>query len=168
MCFISVYSFCHTGEPSTERPSPATGGSAWKGRAPTNFQSLLTARCRQRHRTQGSIPALLSVPASAAKGSTQQVMGRIWGGMQITKVPFQPRALPERWHSLPDQHCSRSRPQPLAVTAVPHAKLLPVATGQGAAGHLYLPSGPQGQKNSIQVIHKRLLGPLHDSMYKKT
>lgn len=73
-------------------------------------------------RTQAHIPVLLSVLASAVKGSTQQVMGCVWGGMQITKVPFQPRGLPERWHSLADQHCSRSRPQPPAIAAMPHAK----------------------------------------------
>lgn len=121
--------------------------------------STLLARRRAR------IPALSSVPGSTVKGSTHQVMGCGRGGMQITMVPFQLSALKGGIHCLPDPapapgH-SPQPSQPCCTPTVAHHHR------PGRAGHLYPASGAQGQESSIQVIHRGLLGPLHDCLYKK-
>lgn len=69
---------------------------------------------------------------------------------------------PERWHSMPAPHCCHC--ELLAITATSHAKYCPPSQAREL---LYLASWAEGQESSFQEIQGRLLGPLHDSLYKK-
>lgn len=114
-------------------------------------------------RTQTHIPALLTVPGCALKGSTQQVMGCGQEGMQITTVPFQLWALKGGIQCLPDPAPGHS----LCLCSCSTGQMLPICIGQGAAGHLYLASWAQGQDSSVQVMQEGLPAPLHYCLYKK-
>lgn len=79
----------------------ASSGGACKEEQSTHELSILihsTLLARRR----AHIPALLCVPGSTVKGSTHQVMGCSWGGMQITMVLFQLWTLKGGMHCLPD------------------------------------------------------------------
>lgn len=159
-CFISSYSFHHTGQLST---LPAGGGPTRKSRAPMNFQSLPTA-----HRWQGdrraSQPCCLCLDPLRKAPHTRS-WDAVGEGCRLQWYPFSSGPWKVAFTAcstllllLATAPCSGSHPT---------RQTLPVLAGQGAAGHLYLASGAQGQESSTQVIQGGLIGPLCDSLYKK-
>lgn len=148
-------------------PAPSVRCQQWDG--PQEKQSIhelsILAHSVPLARTQTHIPALLYVPGCTLKGSTQQVMGCGLEGMQITTVPFQLWALKGGIQCLPDTPPAPGHSPWLCSCST--GQMLPIFTGQGAAGHLCLASGAQGQDSSVQVIQGGLPGPLHYSLYKR-